>query len=86
LCILIFSPYTGSVTGVKNIAHPIALARKVMENTPHVFLMGSSANEFALKMGLATVSDDYLMTNAAKTALDNFLNSGGQPITTEIGQ
>lgn len=71
---------------MKNIAHPIALARKVMENTPHVFLMGSSANEFALKMGLETVSDDYLMTNAAKRALENFLNLGGQPITTEIGQ
>lgn len=57
-----------------------------MENTPHVFLMGSSANEFALKMGFETVSNDYLMTSAAKTALDNFLKLGGQPITTEIGQ
>lgn len=57
-----------------------------MENTPHVFLMGHSANEFALKMGFETVSDDYLMTNAAKTALDNFFKLGGQPVTTEIGQ
>jgi len=58
-----------------------------MENTPHVFLMGSSANEFALKMGFETVSDDYLKTSAAKTALDNFLKSkSDQPITTEIGQ
>jgi len=76
----------GSVTGVRNIAHPIALARKVMENTPHVFLMGSSANEFALKMGMETVSDEYLMTDAAKMALDTFLKSGNEPITTEIGQ
>lgn len=76
----------GSVTGVRNIAHPIALARKVMENTPHVFLMGASANEFAQKMGFETVSDDYLITNAARTGLDNFLKSGSEPITTEIGQ
>jgi isoaspartyl peptidase/L-asparaginase-like protein (Ntn-hydrolase superfamily) len=76
----------GSVTGVKNIAHPIALARKVMENTPHVFLMGTSANEFAQKMGFETVSDDYLMTSDARTGLDNFLKSGSQPILTEIGQ
>lgn len=57
-----------------------------MENSPHVFLMGSSANEFALKMGFQTVSDDYLMTADAKTALNNFLKSGRQPDTTEIGQ
>lgn len=71
---------------MRNIAHPIALARKVMENTPHVFLMGSSANEFALKMGFEAVNDDYLMTKSAKTALENFLKSGSQPITTETGQ
>lgn len=57
-----------------------------MENTPHVFLMGSSANEFALKMGFEMVSDDYLITAGAKTALDQFLKSGNEPITTEIGQ
>ncbi|VVC26653.1 Asparaginase-like 1, metazoa,Peptidase T2, asparaginase 2,Nucleophile aminohydrolases, N-terminal [Cinara cedri] len=76
----------GSVTGVKNIAHPIALARKVMENTPHVLLMGQSANDFAVKSGFEAVPDDYLMTSHAKIALDNFLKSGSQPITTEIGQ
>ncbi|XP_050533608.1 isoaspartyl peptidase/L-asparaginase [Daktulosphaira vitifoliae] len=75
----------GSVTGVRNIAHPIALARKVMDNTPHVFLMGQSANEFATKMKFETVSDDYLMTDAAKIALENFLKMGGSPVTTEIG-
>lgn len=79
-------PFTGSVTGVRNIAHPIALARKVMENTPHVFLMGSSANDFAAKMGFENVSDEYLMTNSAKTALEEFLKSDGEPVTTEIGQ
>jgi len=76
----------GSVTGVRNIAHPIALARKVMENTPHVFLMGASANEFAQKMGFETVSADYLITSDARTGLDNFLKLGGEPNTTEIGQ
>lgn len=78
--------FAGSVTGVKNIAHPIALARKVMENTPHVLLMGPSANEFAVQSGFETVPDDYLMTSDAKIALDNFLKSGSLPITTEIGQ
>lgn len=57
-----------------------------MENTPHVCLMGLGANEFALKMGFETVSDDYLLTNDAKTALDKFLTSGGKFVTTEIGK
>jgi len=57
-----------------------------MENTPHVFLMGVSANEFAQKMGFETVSDDYLITNDARIGLNNFLKSGGEPNTTEIGQ
>lgn len=78
--------YAGSVTGVRNIAHPIALARKVMENTPHVFLMGSSADEFALKMGFETVSNDYLKTKYAQTALDAFLKTGGQSVVSEIGE
>lgn len=57
-----------------------------MEKTPHVFLMGSSANEFAIKMGFETVSDDYLMTSNARRALDKFLKADIEPILTEIGQ
>lgn len=57
-----------------------------MENTPHVCLMGLGANEFALKMGFETVSDEYLLTSDAKNALDKFFESGSKFITTEIGE
>src|SRR2546426_5755084 len=39
----------GAVAGVENIRHPAALARRVMEKTPHVLLVGAGAQAFALQ-------------------------------------
>lgn len=41
----------GAVAGVKNIRHPISLARLVMEKTDHVLLAGQGANDFSKLMG-----------------------------------
>ncbi len=41
----------GAVADVKNIRNPITLARKVMENTDHVLLVGEGAEKFARIMG-----------------------------------
>ncbi len=41
----------GAVAGVKNIRHPISLAKEVMEKTDHVLLAGNGANDFAKLMG-----------------------------------
>lgn len=41
----------GSVAGVENIRHVAALARRVMEKTPHVMLVGEGARWFALQQG-----------------------------------
>lgn len=41
----------GGVAGVENIRHVGALARKVMEKTPHVLLVGQGAQQFALQQG-----------------------------------
>jgi isoaspartyl peptidase/L-asparaginase-like protein (Ntn-hydrolase superfamily) len=41
----------GAVAGVEHIRHPAALARRVMEKTPHVFLVGEAAKWFALQQG-----------------------------------
>lgn len=43
----------GAIAGIKNIQHPISLARMVMEKTDHVLLQGSGAQEFAHMMGIA---------------------------------
>src|SRR5262249_37168136 len=41
----------GAVAGLENVRHPAALARRVMERTPHVFLVGTGAQQFALQQG-----------------------------------
>lgn len=42
----------GSVSFVRQIKHPITLARKVMEKTPHVMLSGEGARQFAIAEGM----------------------------------
>jgi beta-aspartyl-peptidase (threonine type) len=37
----------GAVAGVRTVRHPVLLARKVMEASPHVMLMGDGAESFA---------------------------------------
>jgi isoaspartyl peptidase/L-asparaginase-like protein (Ntn-hydrolase superfamily) len=41
----------GAVACVEHIKHPAALARRVMEKTPHVLLVGEGAKWFALQQG-----------------------------------
>ena len=46
----------GSVAGLEGIRHPISAARRVMEKTKHVMLVGEGARAFALEQGLESVS------------------------------
>lgn len=41
----------GAVAAVKNVRHPVSLARKVMEHLPHVLLAGDGAARFADEIG-----------------------------------
>ena len=41
----------GSVAFVRQVRHPISLARNVMEETPHVMLVGEGARQFAIAQG-----------------------------------
>ncbi|MCH8519899.1 MAG: isoaspartyl peptidase/L-asparaginase [Nanoarchaeota archaeon] len=50
----------GAVAGIKNIKNPISVARKVMEETPHILLISHGANDFAKLMG-------FTETNTLKT-------------------
>lgn len=45
----------GGVAGLEGIKHPITAARRVMEKTPHVLLVGEGARWFALEQGLESV-------------------------------
>lgn len=48
----------GSVAALEGIRHPISAARRVMEKTSHVMLVGEGARMFALQEGLEAIEVD----------------------------
>ena len=68
-CIMNSKGDCGSVIFLKNIKHAISLARKVMEDTPHVMLAGIGAEEFAYSIGF---KKENLLTKASKKAWENW--------------
>lgn len=53
----------GAVAGLRTIKNPISLARAVMEKSPHVFLIGEGAEEFAATVpGIEKVDPSYFRT------------------------
>lgn len=50
-CIMDHNSNCGSVSFLEGIKHPISVAKKVLENTPHVMLAGKGALQFALSEG-----------------------------------
>lgn len=50
-CIMDHASNCGSVSFLQGIKHPISVAKKVLQNTPHVMLSGESALQFALFEG-----------------------------------
>ena len=49
----------GAVGLVRNVRNPITLARKIMENTTHVFVCGEGAEQYAKAFRLEMESDEY---------------------------
>lgn len=64
-CIMDHQGNAGSVTFLQHIMHPISVARKVMEETPHVMLSGQGALDFALEQGFRK---EKLLTEDSKKA------------------
>ncbi|PPJ41325.1 MULTISPECIES: N(4)-(beta-N-acetylglucosaminyl)-L-asparaginase [unclassified Pseudoxanthomonas] len=55
----------GAVAALEDIAHPISVARRVMEDTPHVMLVGEGAQQFAVAQGF---DRQRLLTSDAEQA------------------
>jgi L-asparaginase / beta-aspartyl-peptidase len=53
----------GAVAGIRNVLHPVSVARLVMEKTPHCFFVGAGAETFARIQGVAFCSDEDLLYN-----------------------
>ena len=65
----------GGVAAVRHVKHPIELARRVMEKSRHVLLVGAGAEEFALEEGFELLPNAYFRTAERRTELD-LLRSG----------
>ncbi|MBN1205712.1 MAG: isoaspartyl peptidase/L-asparaginase [Myxococcaceae bacterium] len=52
----------GAVAGMHHVKNPIELARKVMEKSPHVMMVGEGAEAFAKQEGLELVPAEYFRT------------------------
>ncbi|CAN5494392.1 N(4)-(beta-N-acetylglucosaminyl)-L-asparaginase [soil metagenome] len=61
----------GSVAFLERIKHPISVARRVMEKTPHVMLVGSGAQQFAVGEGF--LLEEEKLSDDAKKAYDDWL-------------
>lgn len=62
-CIMDKDSNCGAVLCMQNIVHPISVARKVMEDTPHVMLAGKGAEQFAYEKGFEKIN---LLTEKSK--------------------
>ena len=71
-CIMDEFANCGSVACLEHIIHPISVARKVMEKTPHVMLVGDGALQFALANGF---KKENLLTPESEIAWKEWLKT-----------
>lgn len=69
-CIMDELANCGAVAGLEHIVHPISVARKVMEKTPHVMIIGEGALQFALANGF---KKENLLTKESEKAWKEWL-------------
>jgi beta-aspartyl-peptidase (threonine type) len=70
----------GAVACVTRTRHPISLARRVMEKTPHVMLIGDGADAFSREQGLEQVDPSFFYTETRWQSLEEVLKEKGLPI------
>lgn len=68
-CVMDSKGNYGSVVFLQNIVHAISVARKVMEETPHVLLAGKGAEEFAVSQGF---KKENLLTESSRKAWEEW--------------
>lgn len=60
----------GAVCALRAFEHPIAIARRVMEATPHVLLAAEGAARFAIAQGFVAADEATMITDAARVKWD----------------
>jgi N4-(beta-N-acetylglucosaminyl)-L-asparaginase len=82
-CIMDEFSNCGSVAFLERIKHPISVARRVMEKTPHVMLVGIGAQQFAIAEGF-TLEEQKLSPSAQKSYENWLKNSQYRPPAINI--
>src|SRR6478752_3057525 len=80
-CIMDEKGSCGSVAFLSHIKHPISVARRVMEKTPHVMLVGEGALQCALAEGF---KKENLLTEESRKAWEEWKASKPGPIKPKI--
>ena len=77
-CIMDGQGNCGGVACLEHVVHAISVARRVMEKTPHVLLVGEGATQFALEQGFPR---ENLLTPASEQAWKDWLKTSHyQPV------
>jgi beta-aspartyl-peptidase (threonine type) len=67
----------GAVSGLRTTRAPISLARRLLEQGPHVFLSGHGADDFARDQGFDQVENSWFEIPERRRQLDELLGEGG---------
>lgn len=63
----------GAVAGLHKVKNPITLARAVMEQSPHVMMIGEGAEKFAAEKKIELVDEKYFFTQERYDALQKII-------------
>ena len=67
----------GAVSGLRTTRAPISLARRLLEEGPHVFLSGHGADDFARDHGFEQVENSWFEIPERRVQLDELMGAGG---------
>jgi L-asparaginase / beta-aspartyl-peptidase len=67
----------GAVSGLRTTRAPISLARRLLEQGPHVFLSGQGADDFARDHGFEQVENSWFEVRERRRQLDELITANG---------
>ena len=73
-CVMDEHGNAGAVAFLQDFLHPVSIARRVMEETPHVMLVGEGARQFALDQGFEPTE---LLTESSRQAWQTWREEEG---------
>ena len=68
----------GTTAGIQTVKNPVLLARSIMEDSPHVMLIGAGAEEWAELQGLELVENEYFVTHRLRQMYESIKARGLQ--------